>query len=85
MDIEVKNFQLSDIFKALDIKNEEEAEKIFSNVFSLLAYLKLGDRITTSLMHIEKIDHNLLYLDLKYDSNILVDALGKRKVIKLPI
>ena len=85
MDTEVKNFQLSDIFKALDIKNEEDAEKIFSNVFSLLAYLQIGDRISTSLMEIEKVAQNLIYLDLKYDSNFLVDALEKRKVIKLSI
>ena len=77
--------QPSSIFKMLNVKNNDDAEKVMSTTLSFLLYMKPGDILKTSNINFEKISPDLIYLDTDLNKDQMLDELSKKKIIKLPI
>lgn len=77
--------QPKDLFDLLGIKNHYEAERVMNYSFSLLANLKIGDTLKTGNLTLSKIDQTLIHIETSISSDVLLDEMEKRRIIKLPI
>ena len=74
-----------DIIKALKVKNEEEALKIFSLAYAWLSYIPPGSCIETTYLDMHKIDEDTVFIDKKFNIDTLAKTLEETGNIKLPI
>jgi hypothetical protein len=77
--------QPEEFFKMMKIKNLEEASTITSVIFSLIAYLKVGEELKTSSITLTKISPDLIFVDSNVDKTKLIDELSISKTIKIPV
>lgn len=77
--------QPNELFDMLNVKNREEAERVLSNTLYFLLYMRVGDKLSTSVADFNKIGPDLIQLDYAIDANIVADELVKKRIIKLPI
>lgn len=76
--------QKIDIFNKLGIKDTEDANRIFNLIMGFFAYMKVGDRISTSMIEFEKVDNNLLVVETQIKEDELLDDLDKLNIIRIP-
>lgn len=77
--------QPSKLFKLLKIENKEEAERVLVTTLEFLIYMKPGDKFKTSLATFEKLNNDLMHMDVHIDAEDMIDALEKSRIIKMPI
>jgi hypothetical protein len=77
--------QPKDIFKALQVKDKDEALRILSVAYTFLAYLKVGDALEVSSMEFSKIANDLIHLKINLSEEELLNTLEQFGVIKLPV
>lgn len=77
--------QPNEIFDMLGVKNQEDAERVLCTTLQFLLYMRVGDKLSTSVADFNKIGPDLIQLDYAIDANIVADELVKKRIIKLPI
>lgn len=77
--------QPNELFDMLKVKNREEAERVLSNTLYFLLYMRVGDKLSTSVADFNKIAPDLIQLDYAVDANAIADEMVKKRIIKLPI
>ena len=82
----VIQIQPDKVFKALEIsqKDRKVAEKVFETCMSFLVYLNVGDVLKTSFANFEKLNDDLIYIEVDLNRNQITNSLEKRKIIRFP-
>lgn len=75
----------SDLFKTLDVKDEEEARKVFEATISFLLYIEVGDEIKLPTATIKKISHDKLAISQTTVNKSNLLKLIKNKVIEVDV
>ena len=78
-----KNLTASDIFNILNVKDQEEAEKVFKFTLSFLSYLSVGDSIVTNDSTFTKVSVDLLQVETNINLEDVIDTFDKRKIINV--
>jgi len=78
-----KTLQLSDLLAAFGVKHTVEMEKVATELFSFLVYLKPGEVFQLSQVKFSKLSSDVLHLEVNDDLEMLADSLEKRKIIRL--
>ena len=77
-----KVIQPKELFKLMNIKDTDEAVKIFQIALSFLVYIKEGEAIETSHAVFIKIADNMIKVNSKLDSKYTIDSLSKKRILK---
>lgn len=70
-----------ELFKTLQFKDVEEAEKAFKYALEFLLYMSVGDVVETPSATFEKMSDELLYIKPR-TVNDVVEVLEKKRIIK---
>jgi hypothetical protein len=73
----------SDIFKILNVKDQEEAERVFKFTLSFLSYLSPDDILKTPDVTYTKISKDMIHIDSKVNLDDVIDTFNKRKIIEV--
>lgn len=76
--------QPESLYKILNVKNLEEAEKVLTVSYSFLLYLKKGDSLVTATATFNKIGEDLIQIDTKLNPDFITDELIRKRIIKFP-
>lgn len=76
--------QPESLYKILNVKNLEDAEKVLNTSLSFLLYLKIGDALVTATATFNKIDHDLIQIETCLDPDFIADELLRKRIIKFP-
>jgi hypothetical protein len=71
-----------ELFDMLQIKDVEEAERVFKYAFDFLAYMAVGDVILTPQGEFEKLSDDLIHLRSDVNKDDMINTLEKRRIIK---
>lgn len=71
-----------ELFDMLQIKDVEEAERVFKYAFDFLSYMSVGDEIQTPNGTYTKISSDLIHFNQDLNKEDMVNTLEKRRVIK---
>jgi hypothetical protein len=83
----VNTVQPSDLFNLLEISEaeREKAEKLLSVAYTYLVSLNTGDKLVTSNVTFHKLDVDLLQIEVNLNPKNIIDELGRRNIIKVPV
>ncbi len=78
-----KHLKPSDIFKVLNVKDKDEAERVFKFTLSFLSYLSNGDCMETPDATYTKMGTDMVHIESRIDLDDVIDTFDKRKIIKV--
>ena len=79
-----KIVQPKKIFRALGVKDTEEAQNVLQVAFGFLLYLKPGEEMQTANASFSKISEDLIHIKPNIDMKDVVTSLDRKNIIKLP-
>lgn len=80
-DIE-KTIRPKELFDMLQIKDVEEAERVFKYAFDFLSYMSVGDVLVTPTSSFEKLSDDLIHISSDINKDDMTNTLEKRRIIK---
>lgn len=75
----------SDLFKTLNVKDEEEALKVFEATLSFLLYIEVGEEIRLPSVTIKKISHDKLAINQRIVDPSNLSKLLKKRIIEIDL
>jgi hypothetical protein len=78
----IKEVRPKELFDMLQIKDVEEAERVFKYAFEFLAYISVGDIIQTPQGDFEKLSDDLIHISTSVNKDDMLNTLEKRRIIK---
>lgn len=71
-----------ELFDMLQIKDVEEAERVFKYAFDFLSYMSVGDEIQTPNGKYVKLSDDLIHFQNDINKDDMANTLEKRRIIK---
>lgn len=75
----------SDLFKTLNVKDEEEARKVFEATLSFLLYIEVGEEVHIPSAVIKKISHDKLVISQTVSDRDTMLKLLHKRIIKVDL
>lgn len=79
-----QTIQPSDLFKILNVEDNEDTRRVLSATLNFLVYLNVGDRVEISNLSFNKIGTDLIQINSKIELKSILDSFEKGCVIKFP-
>ena len=74
-----------DLFKALDVVNEEEAFKVFEATLNFLLYIEVGEEIKLPSTTFKKISHDKIAISQTVTDRNTMLRLFKKRIIEVDV